>query len=331
MEKEELKQITRLTQKEFKALTDCEKLNSSKSATKDVIEQDLEVIAKKQTTEHNDYVGSVVELTVGEIVEEIVEEIDKAGFNTTKSYNFLDSQEQHHNHVKVIQDIDNNGKTTTRLVPRDTIESIKHIDSHHMFKEFLMSSNTFESNIPPPQYYTPHKKTVSAWKNKKFSRQELYNIGVGHIIDNEYLSKSKYYNFTSAPIIIRSYEAFQETIIKLFGLVSKPTLIPAFITFQFELDPSHYNLEYIIPRSDYWEDYEYPWSKPYISRKKRDEDYHQVEGTGYSCILWLIQNNYIPCNFKVFEHEEQTEDLMYQTMIEWMEKNGYYNNSCKYK
>lgn len=188
--------------------------------------------------------------------------------------------------------------------------------------------------VNPLDYDRSYYKSVEYLKKPDVSL--VHNIGVGHTLDTNSILNMKfvYYGRTTelqrTPNIARSYEEFTELIESLFGKKPEtPTLIPALIVFQFELDLSHYNNNFEISKNkEYYEDDDgNPFAKKNAITKnsvERIKSINKLEKTGLSCIDWLIENNYIPAYYSI----NTDEDIVYQIMIErlndWRRKNNYY-------
>mgnify|MGYP000911740157 CR=1 FL=1 len=178
------------------------------------------------------------------------------------------------------------------------------------------------------EYYSDiAKKGFRTW-NDKPERGLIQNIGVGHTISAPDVIGMSNGNARKAPIICRSYDNFVATIQKLYGPKPEtPTLIPVAILFQFELNEEHYNIEYK-PERRYRDDYDddYSGNKNYLVKERRQAGYHEIPDSGFSCILWLIENNYIPAYYSIHTDEDEIHELMSETLYGWMNGNNFRDN-----
>jgi len=171
------------------------------------------------------------------------------------------------------------------------------------------------------------KKPLITWNNKP-DRDQIQNIGIGHTVSVNGVQGMGNGNPKRVPIICRSYDNFIATIQELYGpKPEQPTLIPVALLFQFELNEDHYNIDYK-PERRYRDDYEdeYSGQKNYLVKERRKAGYQKIPDSGFSCILWLIENNYIPAYYSIHTDEEEIYELMAQTLHEWMNANNFRDN-----
>lgn len=171
------------------------------------------------------------------------------------------------------------------------------------------------------------KKGFRTW-NDKPDRDQIQNIGIGHTVSVNGVQQMSNGNPKRVPIICRSYDNFIATIQELYGpKPEQPTLIPVALLFQFELNEDHYNIDYK-PERRYRDDYEdeYSGQKNYLVKERRKAGYQEIPDSGFSCILWLIENNYIPSYYSIHTDEDEIHDLMAQTLHEWMNANNFRDN-----
>lgn len=178
------------------------------------------------------------------------------------------------------------------------------------------------------EYYSDiAKKGFRTW-NDKPERDLIQNIGIGHTISAPDVIGMSNGNARKAPIICRSYDNFVATIQELYGPKPElPTLIPVALLFQFELNEEHYNIEYK-PERRYRDDYDddYSGNKNYLVKERRQAGYHEIPDSGFSCILWLIENNYIPAYYSIHTDEDEIYELMSETLHGWMKGNNFRDN-----
>lgn len=156
--------------------------------------------------------------------------------------------------------------------------------------------------------------------NIKPEKELIQNIGVGYTISLSNVINMNNGNKTKTPIICRNYDKFINTIQELYGPKPEiPTIIPVSIVFQFELNEKHYNLEYKVGK-----DNNNLYNDRYcLFEEKRPKGYDEIPDSGFSCIKWLIENNYIPSYYTIYSDEDEVYLLMKQTLDNWMTKNNF--------
>jgi len=153
-------------------------------------------------------------------------------------------------------------------------------------------------------------------KRLYFDPKDIIYIGVGKSMDIGRFDGRIHNN--RFPIIVPDYDSFCKTIEELFGKFDEPTPIPVYLLVNFELEDSHKNLDFKIHKNPYGEnDYQ-------IAPKERSTmKLQSLEKSGYSCIKWLTDNNYIVYSYETFASELAARRLMNDELYMMRVNNNY--------